>query len=256
MSGKIITIAIHKGGTGKTTVAVNLSRFAHEKKCKTLIVDLDTQGNATDNFISEVPADSLTASMLFDAKKNKLPVVTVNGGLDIIPADAQLLSVERYPFETAKHFKTNISRFKKDYDLIVIDTPPTMGFAMLAPLTASDFTIAPIFPDSYSIKGVKALFERIKDIRNKHNPNLVFLGLLVNRWKRTSSAQNTVVATLRDKLPKFVLPVALGDHVHVEYAARNQHSVWYQARSGAHREAAKTFKTAMNWIFNKTVGGK
>lgn len=256
MGGKIITIAIHKGGTGKTTVAVNLSRFAYEKKCRTLIVDLDTQGNATDNFISNTPPDCLTASMLFEPDQKKLPVVTVYDGLDMIPADAQLLSIERYPFETAKYFKKNISRYKKDYDLIVIDTPPTMGFAMLAPLTASDYIIAPIFPDSYSIKGVKALFERIKDIRSKHNPQLSFLGLLVNRWKRTSSAQNTVVATLREKLPKFVLPVALGDHVHVEYAARNQRAVWFQARSGAHREAAKTFKTAMGWIYNKTVGGK
>lgn len=250
MPGKIVTVAIHKGGTGKTTAAVNLAHLAREQHHKTLLVDLDTQGNATDNFIKNVPQGILTASKLF-AGKPELPVLNSNDGLDIVPADGALLAVERYPFETAEVFKEQVRELSKAYDVVIIDTPPTMGFAMLAPLVSSDFAFAPIIPDAYGVKGVKSLLMRVADIQRKHNPDLKFIGLLINQWDRRNRAQNQVVEVLKNKLAGRLIPHAIGIHAAVGYSVHNQVAVWHNATSGAHRVAGRVFKTAMEWILGR-----
>lgn len=251
MPGKIITVAIHKGGTGKTTAAVNLAHLAQEQGHKILLIDLDTQGNATDNFVKEVPQGFLTASKLFADEKEPLPVLKIAEDLDIIPADTSLLAVERYPFETAQVFKDQVRAHAESYDLIIIDTPPTMGFAMLAPLVSSDYAFAPIVPDAYGVKGVKSLLTRVADIQRKHNPELNFIGLLVNQWDRRNRAQNQVVKVFQAKLAGKMIPHAIGIHAAVGYSVHNQVAVWHNAKSGAHRVAGKVFKTAMGWILDR-----
>ncbi|SPD72451.1 putative IncC-like protein [uncultured Desulfobacterium sp.] len=253
MQSKIVTVAIHKGGTGKTTAAVNLSWLAQERGISCLMIDLDIQGNATDNFIKVSCDQHLNASHLFNEDLPELPAISVLNGLDLIPADAGLLAVERYPMSASDFFKTNLNSLATRYDLIVIDTPPTMGFAMLAPLTISDFTFAPIIPDAYSLKGVTTLVNRIKNIRAQHNKDLLFLGLLINRFSKRNAAQKQVVSALKENLGDFVMPISIPEHVHIEYSAHSKCAVWHAPQSGAHRAAGKTVKAVMGWILDSVL---
>ena len=251
----IITITIHKGGTGKTTIAVNLARFASEKGKRVLLVDLDTQGNATDNFDFDKTdlSEYETSANLFIADNQKR-IITVTSNLDIIPANSNLLAIERFPVESANTFKTCLRRYAKDYDLVVIDTPPTMGFGMLAPLVACDYALAPIVPDAYSIKGVSSLIRRIKEIQSNQNPDLKFLGLLINQLDRRSQAQLKVVDALKI-IGGNLIPYAIGVHVAVGYSAHARQAVWHGARNGAHRKAGKAVKSALDWILNRMEEG-
>jgi chromosome partitioning protein len=95
--GKICTVAIHKGGTGKTTVSAHLAFLAAEQGSRTLLIDLDSQGNASDTVLLEVPnLDGVrTASDLFEESEPAKPILNARPKLDVLPADSRLLAVER-----------------------------------------------------------------------------------------------------------------------------------------------------------------
>ncbi len=252
MRGKIITCAIHKGGAGKTTGAVSLVNMAHEMGARVCLIDLDPQGNAGDNFVVEGACESFeTASDLFKEQEAK-PVFEVQPGLGLVFATDDLFSIERYPVEAASVFRLRLHELAAQFDLIVIDTPPTMGFAMLAPLIASDFAFSPIVPDAYSIKGVSSLFKRIQQVKKSHNPKLQFLGLLINQWNKRDSDQNKTVEQLKEKLAKYVIPHTIGFRSAIAKAARRKQPVWYKASTGSARTAAKEVKAAMQWIIENT----
>jgi chromosome partitioning protein len=252
--GKIVTIAIHKGGTGKTTVAAHLAFLGAEYGSRTLLVDLDAQGNATDTVTLPSVAGSAnvrTASDLFELDEPSRPILEARPALDVLAADDRLLAIERLDFDAAFLFAQRLRELAKGYDLVVVDTPPTMGFAMLAPLLASDYAFAPVIPDAYSIKGIESLITKVEEIREQHNPSLVFLGLLVNKWRKNSRAQNQTVQDLRTALRDVVMPHALPEASAIADAAHTRKPVWREARSGAHRKAAATVREALTWVLGQ-----
>lgn len=139
------------------------------------------------------------------------------------------------------------------YDLVVIDTPPTMGVAMLAPLLASDAAFAPGIPDAYSIKGIESLISRVEDIRSTHNPGLVFLGLMVNKWRKTSRAQNQTVADFRVALGTALIPFSLPESAAIADAAHKRKPVWRDARSGSQRRAGSAVRDALSWVLGQAM---
>lgn len=248
--GKIVTIAIHKGGTGKTTIAAHLAFLAAERGARTLLVDLDAQGNATDTVTTvAVPFAAVrSASDLFELHEPTRPIFNARQMLDVLPADDRLLAVERLSFDDALLFARRLRAVAADYDLVVVDTPPTMGFAMLAPLLGSDFAFAPVIPDAYSIKGIESLITRVEEIRSSHNPGLTFLGLMINKWRRTSSAQNNTVLELEHALDKVLIPHHLPESAAIADAAHRRQPVWRDAKSGSQRRAARAVKDALTWV--------
>jgi chromosome partitioning protein len=253
--GKICTVAIHKGGTGKTTVSAHLAFLASEQGSKTLLVDLDSQGNASDTVLVEQPDLELfrTASDLFEEAEPSKPILNAGANLDVLPADQRLLGIERLDFEVATLFSRRLRALAGDYDLLVIDTPPTMGFAMLAPLLASDVAFAPIIPDAYSVKGIESLIGKVHEIRQSHNPGLIFLGLLVNKWRHNSKAQNETVARFRSELGEFMIPHALAESAAIADAAHSHKPVWRNARTGSQRKAGRDAREALSWVLERTI---
>jgi chromosome partitioning protein len=254
--GKIVTIAIHKGGTGKTTVATHLAFLAAERGARTLLVDIDAQRNATSTVVSAEEVDFssvLAAADLFEEFETTKPVYQAGLRLDVLPADDRLLAVERLPDDAADLFRRRLAELAKGYDLVVIDTPPTMGFAMLAPLVASDFAFAPIVPARYAVDGIESLILRIQQIQTSLNPDLTFLGLVVNRWRRTSPPQNRIVEDLRSGIGQYLFPQTLPESAAIENAANEKRPVWKDAKSGGQRRAAKAVREVMSYVLERAL---
>lgn len=249
--GTVISSGTSKGGPGKTTTIVHLTYCGQDLGLSTCLIDMDPQGNASDDLGDYAEAVGpnfpyLRAVDLFkpDAVHGK-PVFRNKAGIALIPADDELLAVERLPFAALDHYKRNIDALRAMFDLIGIDTPPTKGFAMLGPMTAADAVFSPIKPDKYGPKGVKSVFTSIQDIRSKHNPKLRFLGVLINQWDRRSSRQNAIVEQFQAKLGDNLFPETICLRAAIADAPFARKPVWRGARSGAAREAGKEMKNAM-----------
>lgn len=250
--GKIVTSAIHKGGTGKTTIAVALTFYARALGLSVCLVDLDPQGNASKTWVTngESAKESERASKLFVDVGLKQPFVSKEG-INVISADHDLLAIERLPLSAVSVFKKRVQEHAKHYDLVIIDTPPTMGFAMLAPLTASDFVFSPIIPDAYGIDGVASLFSKVRAVQSKDNKDLKFLGLLINRWNRRNKDQDKIVEALQKKLGKNVMPHTIGDRASIANAAHRKLPVWKGVTGGAAKVASAEMRRALGFIIKQ-----
>ena len=272
--GKIVTCTVHKGGTGKTTLSVALACYAVKQGLSVAIVDLDSQCNATKQFIAlDQVGECLTASDLFDMtdlqtktvcfvphKKGDIePDNVLHDSLDnavkhrfsVIPANDVLLSVERLPIESASIFSKNLRSLSEYFDLVVCDTPPTKGFGMLAPLMASDYAFSPINPDAFSSDGVASLFEKIRAIKDEKNKKLEFLGLVINRLNTHSPLQKQVANYMKEQLGNNVISQVIAERSAISNSAFSRRPVWYQARSGSTRIAAKEIKNTMKILLDK-----
>jgi len=251
---KVISIAAQKGGVGKSTTALHLVHYIAQRGQRVLLIDCDTQGNASQCLVEGAGHDDGT-SRLFLQKKPGFDVIVAAEGhelIGVIPADGALVDIERLPLGTEKTFRANVRRLGEGYEYVVIDTPPTMGFAMLAPLVASDYAFSPMAPEPYSFKGVRALSDRVEQIRTQYNPELRYLGLLVNRWNRRHKQQTEVVEALRESMGDYLIPFQIGERAAIASVAFTGEPVW-QVRSGAGRVAAKEMRAALQWIVDRTT---
>jgi len=255
---KILTCAIHKGGSGKTTAAYHLARRAGERGWKTLLVDLDGQGNASQVAAGVGPGnridtpDNLRAAALFDVEEGiGKPILAADAqGLSLLPADLRLLEVERLPLEAINTFKMRLHAVANDFDVVVIDTPPTMGMAMLAPMFASHYAFAPVVPDGFGLAGAMSIAERVAEVRTAHNPELQFLGILVNRFSSRDADQKRVVASLEAELGDFLIPHKIPHSTAISALSHTRQPVWYRARSGSTRQVGKVVRAAMDWVLD------
>lgn len=272
--GKTVTCSVNKGGTGKTTLAVALAQYARREGLSVALVDNDVQGNATDHFVADrvVLDTSLHTSDLFTTTAFSKPVAFVRHpgkdvqpatiekmllvreeakGFAIIAADEKLKGVERAPLEAAQLFGTNLRRLAGYFDLVVVDTPPTLGFGMLAPLMGSDYVFAPITPDSHSARGVTSLYANIKDVQESYNPNLQFLGMLVNRAIGGNPTHRRIIAEQRKQLGDSVLPHVIGERAAIYRTQLTKKPVWVGASSGSDRTASKEMRQAMSHLMDR-----
>ena len=247
--GKIVTVAIHKGGTGKTTIVSHLALYARKQDLSVLIVDMDAQGNISAFF--KVEATENGSSNLFLNNNKEEIILLKESDIDLLPADEGLFGIERIPFSETQTYRKNLRKIAEKYDLVIIDTPPTMGFAMLAPLIASDFVISPVIPDAYSVRGIRSLFSKIKAVKSKQNPSLQFLGLIINRWNSRNGQQCEMVKKFKTSLKGNIIAQPLGDRSAIANAAYESKAVWDKAKSGAARIAAKEMQKVMQEIMEK-----
>lgn len=189
---KVIAIANQKGGVGKTTTANVLISGLTEKGYRVLGIDLDAQTN-------------LTTSMGADAKRTALGVLTgeceasdaiahTQTG-DLIPSSSRLFNADNLLDETGKEYKLTeaIEPIKKDYDFIIIDTPPALNVLTINALTACDYAIVPAQADLYSLQGINELAKTIDTVRKYTNPHIKVAGILLTMFNgRTRIAQEVV----------------------------------------------------------------
>ena len=212
---KIISICNQKGGTGKTTTAVNLSSALSTLDRRVLIVDVDPQGNATSGVgINKNTIDKSVYDLLLNKISAKDAIMaTQYANLDIIPCNINLTGAEIElvgALSRETRLKRALDSAKDSYDYIFIDSPPSLGLLTLNAFVASDSILIPIQCEFYALEGVSQLLNTINLIRDGLNPNLAIEGVLLTmadfRTNLTGEVINEINNFFKEKVYKTIIP--------------------------------------------------
>lgn len=185
--GKIIAITNQKGGVGKTTTSVNVSACLANMGKKVLLVDLDSQGNASSGIgVNKDELEYCIYNVLIETYDiEKIIQHTMLERLDIAPATIQLAGaeVDMVPIVSRETIlKQSLQSIRDTYDFIIIDCPPSLGLLTLNALTAADSVLIPIQCEFYALEGVSQLIKTIQIVQQTSNPSLEIEGVLLTMF--------------------------------------------------------------------------
>ena len=220
--GKIIAVTNQKGGVGKTTTSVNLSACVAEAGKRTLLVDIDPQGNATSGVGQTGVGELSVYDVLIEGAPAKDAVLDTGcDGLMLIPAGIELAGAEIELVGAAEReslLKKALEPLRADYDYIFIDCPPSLGLLTLNALTAADSVLVPIQCEYYALEGVGQLMNTVKLVRMKLNPGLKVEGIVLTMFDARTNLGAQVVQEVRGHFPEEVFTTLIPRNVRLSEA--------------------------------------
>ncbi|HBN12592.1 MAG TPA: hypothetical protein DD415_03160 [Clostridiales bacterium] len=213
--GKIVAFTNKKGGVGKTTTAVNMAAYCAEFGKKVLLVDIDSQGNATTALgFSKSALKKSVYNVLIDgdpASANILP--TQVKLLDILPANVDLTGAEVdlvYKRNREKILKEALDKVRASYDYIFIDCPPSLGLVTINAWVAADSVIIPLQSEYFALEGVSQLMNTIALVKQHLNPNLQIEGVVITMYDGRALISKQITAEIKKffktRLYEIIIP--------------------------------------------------
>lgn len=203
---QVVAFANQKGGVGKTTSAVNSAVVLAHRGYRTLLLDLDPQGNTTSSLgIEKAELDGTMYDVLLDTlDATDVIIRDIRPNLDVIPTTSDLAAAEIELVNVAnreRRLATALHPLRHEYDIVLIDCPPSLGLLTLNGLTAANSVVIPIQCEFLALEGVTQLIHTIDLTRKQLNPQLDLLGVLMTMFDSRTRLSAHVVAEVRRYFP-------------------------------------------------------
>jgi chromosome partitioning protein len=209
-----------KGGVGKTSITCNLAAIGAAMGLRTLVVDLDVQGNTTHYLVGEIdaeayPAEAQGVAALFKQTVGSRRMAqnpdsfvweTPYENLFLMPSSPALTNMEKELESRYKIYKLRdaLDKLADEYDRIYIDTPPNFNFYSKSALIAAHTLIIPFDCDTFARQSLYSLMDNIVELQEDHNPDLEVEGIVINQFNSQARLPGTLVSELREEgLPIF-----------------------------------------------------
>lgn len=215
----IFAIANQKGGCGKTTTAINLCACLADNSYKILLVDMDPQAHATIGVGVDVGSIKNSVYQVLNGSLSNIRDIiqpTAQKNLDIAPSHISLASAEHELVSTIGRetiMRERLLSVSAYYDHIVIDCPPSLGLLTINALVSSHWIIVPLQTHYYALEGMRQLIDIIRLVRERLNPKLTIMGVLLTMYDRRTNISKEIVEGVRDYFKNLVFDTIIGINV-------------------------------------------
>ena len=251
----VICVTNQKGGVGKTTTAINLAYYLAKSKKRVLLIDLDPQGNATSGlgFNKADLQESMTEVMLGVVKLAKIITKTNFKNLDLAPTTPQLANAEVEIAKMDKKFtylREGIRVVDKNYDYIIIDSPPSLSFLTVNAMVSANYLLLPVQTEFYALEGVVQLLESMKLVKKAMNPKLKLVGVVATMYDKRTSLSAQVLDEIKKYFKDAVFETKIPRNVRVAEAPSHGVPVGaydkFSRGAKAYKELAKELEGRIN----------
>jgi chromosome partitioning protein len=255
-----------KGGVGKTTVALGIASAALRRGTRTLVADLDPQGNATST-LDPPYTDATLVDVLETPHRAVLERAIApsswSDAIDVLVGSEELELLNE-PGPDGRRLE-NLSRALDElhraplrdepYELVILDCPPSLGRLTKSALVAADSALIVTEPTMYAVAGAQRALEAIEQIRDEHNPDLRPIGVLVNKLRVRSYEHQYRISELRESFGSLVMPTGIPDRLAIQQA-QGACSPIHEWNSPGAQEIALTFNMVLAKILRSNRAGR